>query len=487
MIALKDILYKVIINAVVGSTFLDVNAIHFDSRNVGSNDVFLAVKGVIVDGHNFIDKAIEKGAIAIVCETLPQNFQHDITYIEVENASKALAYMASNYYESPSENLKLVGVTGTNGKTTVASLLYQLFSKAGFKVGLLSTVKIVVGTTEYKTTHTTPDSLTINKYLKMMNEDGVEFCFMEVSSHGIHQHRTEGLHFEGGIFTNLTHDHLDYHSTFAEYRDVKKLFFDNLPSTAFALVNVDDKNGLVMLQNTKAKKFTYALKTYADYRGQILENEFSGLLLKINEINVWTKLIGNFNAYNMLAIYGTADLLGLDKTETLQLISGLESVSGRFQYLISDENITAIVDYAHTPDALKNVLETINSIRTKNEALITVVGCGGDRDKTKRPTMGHIASTLSTKTIFTSDNPRSEEPEAIITDIENGVEPQNVKKVVSIVDRKQAIKTACQMAQPNDIILIAGKGHETYQEIKGERFDFDDYKIVQEFLKQLQK
>mgnify|MGYP003647264222 FL=1 len=395
--------------------------------------------------------------------------------------------MASNYYESPSENLKLIGVTGTNGKTTVATLLYQLFKKAGFKVGLLSTVKIMVDDTEHKATHTTPDSLTINKYLREMSNEGVEFCFMEVSSHGIHQFRTAGLHFEGGIFTNLTHDHLDYHNTFAEYRDVKKSFFDNLPESAFALVNVDDKNGLVMLQNTKASKYTYALKTYADYKVQILENEFSGLLLKINEQEVWTRLIGNFNAYNILAIYGTADLLGLEKHEILKLISSLESVSGRFQYLISDEKITAIVDYAHTPDALKNVLETINSIRTKNEELITVVGCGGDRDKTKRPTMGNIASTLSTKVIITSDNPRSEVAETIISDIEKGVEPQNAKKVVSIVDRKQAIKTACQLARPNDIILIAGKGHETYQEIKGERFDFDDYKIVKELLKQLQK
>lgn len=487
MIALKDILYKVTLNAVVGSTFVDINEVHFDSRNVAKNDVFVAIKGTHVDGHEFIEKAIEKGAIAIVCETIPADLHNGITYVEVENAGKALAYMASNYYGVPSENLKLVGVTGTNGKTTVATLLYQLFKKAGFKVGLLSTVKIMVDSKEYKATHTTPDSLTINKYLNEMSKDGVEFCFMEVSSHGIHQFRTEGLHFVGGIFTNLTHDHLDYHNTFAEYRDVKKSFFDNLPSTAFALVNVDDKNGLVMLQNTQARKFTYALKTYADYRVQILENEFGGLLLKINESEVWTRLIGNFNAYNILAIYATADLLGLDKSEILQLISALESVSGRFQYLISDEKITAIVDYAHTPDALKNVLETINSIRTKNEELITVFGCGGDRDKTKRPTMGNIASALSTKVIITSDNPRSEEPNTIISEIEKGVEPQNIRKVVSIVDRKQAIKTACQMAQPNDIILIAGKGHETYQEIKGERYDFDDYKIVQEFLKQLQK
>jgi UDP-N-acetylmuramoyl-L-alanyl-D-glutamate--2,6-diaminopimelate ligase len=487
VIALKDILYKVTLNAVSGSTFVDINEIHFDSRNIIQNDVFVAIKGTHVDGHDYIDKAIEKGAIAVICETLPLNLKNNITYIEVDNAAKALAYMASNYFGVPSENLKLVGVTGTNGKTTVASLLYQLFKKAGFKVGLLSTVKVMVDNKEYKATHTTPDSLSINKYLKEMSDEGVEFCFMEVSSHGIHQYRTEGLHFEGGIFTNLTHDHLDYHNTFAEYRDVKKSFFDNLPSTAFALVNVDDKNGLVMLQNTKARKFTYALKTYADYRVQILENELRGLLLKINDSEVWTKLIGNFNAYNMIAIYGTADLLGLNKDESLQLISTLESVSGRFQYLISDEKITAIVDYAHTPDALKNVLETINNIRTKNEELITVFGCGGDRDKTKRPTMGNIASTLSTKVIITSDNPRSEEPDIIISEIEKGVEPQNIKKVISIVDRKQAIKTACQLAKPNDIILIAGKGHETYQEIKGQRSDFDDYKIVQEFLKQLQK
>lgn len=484
---LKDILYKVTINAVVGSTNVKMNALHFDSRRISNNDVFVAIKGSVSDGHQFIDIAIESGAVAVVCEKLPDNLQNGITYIEVENASSALAYMASNFYKNPSENLKLVGVTGTNGKTTVVTLLYQLFKKAGYKVGLLSTVKIMVDEKEYKATHTTPDSLTINHYLSLMNEAGVEFCFMEVSSHGIHQNRTEGLHFEGGIFTNLSHDHLDYHETFAEYRDVKKSFFDKLPSKAFALVNMDDKNGLVMLQNTKATKYTYALKSYADYRAHILENQLSGLLLKINDNEVWTRLIGNFNAYNILAIYATAELLGLEKVESLRLISELESVAGRFQYVISDEKITAIVDYAHTPDALQNVLETINSIRTKNEELITVVGCGGDRDTTKRPKMGHIASALSTKVIFTSDNPRSEVPETIIEAMEKGVEPQNFKKTLSIVDRKQAIKTACQMAQANDIILIAGKGHETYQEIKGERTDFDDFKIVQEILKQLEK
>jgi UDP-N-acetylmuramoyl-L-alanyl-D-glutamate--2,6-diaminopimelate ligase len=487
MTALKDILYKVTLNAVAGATSIDVSAIDFDSRNIKKGHVFVAVKGTVSDGHQFIETAIGQGAVAIVCETLPEKLTEGVTYVEVANSSKALAMMASNFYGNPSENLKLVGVTGTNGKTTVASLLYQLFKKAGYKVGLLSTVKIMVDCKEYKATHTTPDSITINKYLKQMNTEGVEFCFMEVSSHGIHQHRTEGLRFEGGIFTNLTHDHLDYHKTFAEYRDVKKSFFDALPEKAFALVNSDDKNGLVMLQNTKARKHTYALKTYADYKSQILENQLGGLLLKINDAEVWTRLIGNFNAYNILAIYATADLLGLESGEILRLISELESVSGRFQYIVSNQKITAIVDYAHTPDALKNVLETINSIRTKNEELITVVGCGGDRDKTKRPKMGHIASALSTKVIFTSDNPRSEDPEAILKEIEKGVEPQNYKKTLTITDRLQAIKTACQMAQPNDIILIAGKGHETYQEIKGERFDFDDFKIVKECLKQLDK
>ena len=487
MTALKDILYKVTLNAVAGATSIDVSAIDFDSRNIKKGHVFVAVKGTVSDGHQFIETAIGQGAVAIVCETLPEKLTEGITYVEVANSSKALEMMASNFYGNPSENLKLVGVTGTNGKTTVASLLYQLFKKAGYKVGLLSTVKIMVDSKEYKATHTTPDSITINKYLKQMNTEGVEFCFMEVSSHGIHQHRTEGLRFEGGIFTNLTHDHLDYHKTFAEYRDVKKSFFDALPEKAFALVNSDDKNGLVMLQNTKARKYTYALKTYADYKSQILENQLGGLLLKINDAEVWTRLIGNFNAYNILAIYATADLLGLESVEILRLISELESVSGRFQYMVSNQKITAIVDYAHTPDALKNVLETINSIRTKNEELITVVGCGGDRDKTKRPKMGHIASALSTKVIFTSDNPRSEDPEAILKEIEKGVEPQNYKKTLTITDRLQAIKTACQMAQPNDIILIAGKGHETYQEIKGERFDFDDFKTVKEYLKQLDK
>ncbi|WP_067150081.1 UDP-N-acetylmuramoyl-L-alanyl-D-glutamate--2,6-diaminopimelate ligase [Pseudotamlana agarivorans] len=487
MIALKDILYKVAINSVTGGTNTEVNAVAFDSRNIGANDLFVAINGVVVDGHKFIDVAIKNGAKSIVCEVLPEHLEEGVAYVEVDNSHKALAVIAANYYGNPSENLRLVGVTGTNGKTTIASLLYQLFKKAGYKVGLLSTVKIMVDAKEYKATHTTPDSLTINAYLKEMNETGVEFCFMEVSSHGIHQCRTEGLNFEGGIFTNITHDHLDYHKTFAEYRDVKKRFFDGLSKDAFAVVNVDDKNGLFMLQNTKARKFTYALKQYADYKCQILENQFSGLLLKVNDSELWTRLIGKFNAYNVLAIYATAELLGLEKVEILRLISDLESVSGRFQYIVSDQKITAIVDYAHTPDALKNVLETINGIRTKNEELFTVVGCGGDRDRTKRPEMGNIASVLSDKVIFTSDNPRTENPEDILREIENGVEPQNFKKTLTIQDRRQAIKTACQMANPNDIILIAGKGHETYQEINGVRSHFDDLETVRELLNQLEK
>ncbi|WP_136480058.1 UDP-N-acetylmuramoyl-L-alanyl-D-glutamate--2,6-diaminopimelate ligase [Cognatitamlana onchidii] len=487
MKVLKDILYKVTINAVVGSTAVEIDAMNFDSRKVSRNNLFVAIKGLLFDGHDYISKAIENGANSVVCEVMPGDLVDGVTYVEVDSSNKAMAIMASNYFGSPSENLGLVGVTGTNGKTTVASLLYQLFKKAGYKVGLLSTVKVLVDNQEYAATHTTPDSISINRYLSMMSEAGVEFCFMEVSSHGIHQYRTEGLHFEGGVFTNLSHDHLDYHKTFAEYRNVKKKFFDELPQTAFALSNVDDKNGLYMLQNTKAKKKTYALKQYADYKAQILENQFGGLLLKVNDSEVWTKLIGNFNAYNVLAIYAVSELLGLEKGEVLRLISDLENVSGRFQYIESKDNITAIVDYAHTPDALKNVLDTINSIRTKNEELITVVGCGGDRDRTKRPKMGHIATVLSTKVIFTNDNPRGEDPKVILDEIEAGVEPQNFKKTLTIEDRYQAIKAACQMAQPNDIILVAGKGHETYQEIKGERFDFDDLKIVKECLSQMQK
>jgi UDP-N-acetylmuramoyl-L-alanyl-D-glutamate--2,6-diaminopimelate ligase len=484
---LKDILYKVGIEAVHGATDITISKIEFDSRKIELNDVFVAIRGTLSDGHDYIEKALALGAIAVICEEFPSVIVNGVTYVKVKDSNEAFAFLAANYYDNPSENIRLVGITGTNGKTTIASLLYQLFKKAGYKVGLLSTVKIMVDEQEFKATHTTPDSLTINKYLDLMVQEGCEFCFMEVSSHGVHQKRTEALRFVGGVFTNLSHDHLDYHNTFAEYRDVKKSFFDSLTKDAFAITNIDDKNGLVMLQNTKAKKLSYALKSYADYKAQILENQLTGLLLKINDNEVWVKLIGSFNAYNLLAIYGVAVELGIEKEEALRLLSELESVSGRFQFIVSNSKITAIVDYAHTPDALENVLKTIEDIRTKNEQLITVVGCGGDRDKTKRPIMANIASSMSDKAIFTSDNPRSENPETIIEEMEKGVEPQNFKKTVSILDRKQAIKTACQLANPNDIILIAGKGHETYQEINGVRHDFDDLKIVTELLQQLNK
>jgi UDP-N-acetylmuramoyl-L-alanyl-D-glutamate--2,6-diaminopimelate ligase len=478
----KDILFKVRIDAIHGSTEKQVASIAFDSRKVQAKSLFVAQKGLVYNGHKFIDKAIELGAIVIVCEDLPSKIIEGITYIKVKSSNSALAIIAANFYNNPSSKLKLVGVTGTNGKTTVATLLYQLFQKAGFKSGLLSTVKIMVANSQHNATHTTPNSLLINMYLNEMVEQGVDFCFMEVSSHGIHQKRTEGLDFAGGVFTNLTHDHLDYHNTFKEYRYVKKMFFDGLPKVAFALTNIDDKNGQVMLQNTAAKKYTYALKTMANFKAKILENQFSGLLLSINSQEVWTKLTGNFNAYNITAVYGVANLLGLDAAETLTYLSNIESVSGRFQHYISENNITAIVDYAHTPDALKNVLETINNIRTGNEQVITVVGCGGDRDKTKRPIMGNIASELSSQVIFTSDNPRSENPQTIIEDIEAGVAPQNFKKTISILDREQAIKAAIKFAKKDDIILVAGKGHETYQEINGKRSHFDDYEKITQML-----
>lgn len=484
---LKDILFKVAIESVKGTTDLKINALHFDSRKVAVNDVFFAIPGVVSDGHDFIDKAINQGASVIICERLPELLKEEVTYIKVNKTSEALALMASAFYDHPSESLILVGVTGTNGKTTVASMLFALFKNLGFKTGLLSTVNIKVGDANYKATHTTPDSLTINKYLRQMVDDGVSYGFMEVSSHGIDQNRTLGLHFKGGVFTNLSHDHLDYHNTFSEYRDVKKRFFDQLSSKAFALVNIDDKNGKYMLQNSKANHRSYALKSHADFQGKILENQFSGLLMKINNHEVWTKLIGAFNGYNLLAIYGVAIELGMDISEVLTEMSKLDAVAGRFEYFVSPSKITAIVDYAHTPDALKNVLQTINSIRTKNEMLITVVGCGGDRDKEKRPKMGHIAASLSNTVIFSSDNPRSENPEEIINEIEAGVAAQDYKKTLSITDRAQAIKTACKMASANDIILVAGKGHETYQEINGERFDFDDYEILKDCLTKLNK
>ena len=482
----KDILHKVAINSVVGNVEVAVTNVVFDSRKAIKNSMFVAQNGLVFNGHKFIDKAIELGATAIVCEELPENLKSDIVYVQVKDSNLALAIIASNFYNNPSSKLKLIGITGTNGKTTIATLLYDLFKKAGFKVGLLSTVKILVNDQEFKTTHTTPDSVSINYYLNKMVEEKVSFCFMEVSSHGIHQKRTEGLHFGGGVYTNLTHDHLDYHKTFKEYRDVKKSFFDSLPKSAFALVNMDDKNGAIMLQNTKATKYTYALKTMANFKAKILENHFSGLLLSVNNQEVWSHLVGSFNAYNLTAIYGVANLLGIESINALTLISQLKSVKGRFQYITSKQGVIAVIDYAHTPDALKNVLHTINDLKKGNEQIITVVGCGGDRDKAKRPVMGRIASQLSNQIIFTSDNPRSENPQTIITEMEAGVASENLKKTISILDRSQAIKTATKLAVKGDIILIAGKGHENYQEINGVRNHFDDYEQVTNYLKAIE-
>lgn len=483
---LKDILFGVSIVSVVGTTDRLVSGLSFDSREVKEDGCFVAIKGLQVDGHKFIDKAIELGATTIVCQELPEP-KDGVTYVQVANSSNALAVMASNFYDQPSRDIKLIGITGTNGKTTIASLLYELFTNAGFGVGLLSTIKIMIDRKVYQTTHTTADSITINKHLRAMCDAGLEYCFMEVSSHGIAQSRTKGLVFHAGVFTNLTHDHLDYHKSFAEYRDVKKQFFDQLPTKAFALTNIDDKNGSVMLQNCKAKTYSYALKSFADYKAQILEHHLGGQLLKVQGQELWTKLIGSFNAYNILAIYAVADLLGMDELELLQGISRLESVSGRFEYMISESNITAIVDYAHTPDALENVLNTIAEIRTKNEQLICVVGCGGDRDREKRPLMGALAAAKSDIAIFTNDNPRSEDPQKILEAMEAGVSAEHSRKVLVIADRKQAIKTAVQMAQSKDIILVAGKGHETYQEINGERHPFDDYQLLSEFLNPLKQ
>ncbi|MDA9349528.1 UDP-N-acetylmuramoyl-L-alanyl-D-glutamate--2,6-diaminopimelate ligase [Polaribacter sp.] len=484
---LKDILNQVSILQVVGQTNIEVHQLVFDSRKIEKNDVFVAQKGVAVDGHLYIDKAISLGANTIVCEAIPEAKKDGVTYVQVEDANSALAIMASNFYDNPSRKIPLIGITGTNGKTTIASLLYQLFKKAGYKVGLLSTVIIKVDEIDFKATHTTPDSVTINRYLDAMINAGVDYCFMEVSSHGIHQKRTAGLTFAGGIFTNLSHDHLDYHNTLAEYRDVKKQFFDALPKSAFALTNIDDKNGSFMLQNTKARKKTYALKTFADFKSKILEKQLSGTLINVAGTEVWTKLIGVFNIYNLTAIIATAELLGLERLEVLTIVSQLESVSGRFEYIVSNDGVTAIIDYAHTPDALKNVLETINDIRTGNENVLTVVGCGGDRDKMKRPKMAHISTQLSTQVIFTTDNPRTENPETILEEMESGVLPENEIKKLTVLNRKQAIKTACKLSKTGDIILIAGKGHENYQEINGVRTHFDDLEEVQNCFNQLKK
>ena len=480
---IREILYKVDINRVFGNTSLSIEKVEFDSRLVTRSDMYVAINGVNVNGHDYISQAIENGAKCIICEEMPEDKVDDIVYINVPCSREALAIICSNYFDNPSSKLNLIGVTGTNGKTTITTLLFELYKNLGIKSGLISTVKIVIDKDEYKANQTTPDSLSINRYLNEMVLKNVRYCFMEVSSHGIDQNRIKGLDFKGGIYTNLTHDHLDYHKTFECYRDVKKSFFDQLGKYSFALTNNDDKNGLFMLQNTKAAKYTYSLNSVSDFKTKILESSFDGMLLKIKSSEVWSKLVGRFNAYNILAVYSTASILGVPEDELLMSISNLQAVDGRFQFY-KKSKITAIVDYAHTPDALENILNSINEIKSIDNNLITVVGCGGNRDKSKRPLMGDIATSLSSKVIFTSDNPRNENPELIIEEMNRGVKPFHSNKSISITNRKEAIKAACQFAKSNDIILIAGKGHETYQEIKGVKSDFDDFDIVKNLLNQ---
>jgi UDP-N-acetylmuramoyl-L-alanyl-D-glutamate--2,6-diaminopimelate ligase len=474
-VLLRDVLYKVAIRSVAGSTDTEVKDIQIDSRKVKPGGLFIAVKGSGTDGHQFIDKAIENGAAIIVCEVLPASVKDNVEYVQVENSAAAAGYIAHNFFGHPTEKLKLVGVTGTNGKTTIATLLYKLFTALGYTCGLVSTVQNVIGNKVLEATHTTPDSVSLNQLLGQMVEEGCTHAFMEVSSHAVHQHRIAGLQFTGGLFSNITHDHLDYHKTFDEYIRVKKSFFDSLPSTAFALSNVDDKRGTVMLQNTNARKYLYSLKTVADYKGKIIENNLSGLVMNMNDQEVHFRLIGEFNAYNLLAVFGAAMCMKEDKHEVLRCLSVLTGAEGRFDYIISPKDkIIAIVDYAHTPDALLNVLATIKKLKKGFEQVITVVGCGGDRDKTKRPVMAEVAVEYSDKVLFTSDNPRSEDPAQIIKDMEQGLPTAARRKYISIVDRREAIKTAISLAKPEDIILVAGKGHEKYQDIKGVKHHFDD-------------
>jgi len=470
-----------------GDNTREVSELVFDSRKVTENSLYIAVKGTVADGHSYIASSIEKGAKTIVCEVLPDQLNKDVTYVKVKDSSKTLGHLASNFYGNPSQNLKLIGVTGTNGKTSVSTLLFDVFKNLGYESALLSTVEIRIGSEIIPATHTTPDIITINQVLARAVDAGCEFAFMEVSSHGISQNRIEGLHFKVAGFTNLTHDHLDYHKTFEEYLKTKKRFFDELPDTAIAITNIDDKNGNVMLQNTKAAKRSYALKTMADYHGKALEIDFNGMLLNFNGKEFWTTLTGRFNVYNLLLVFGIASELGFESNEILQAISTLKRVSGRFETFKSDGGIFFIVDYAHTPDALENILDSINDIRTKNERLITVFGCGGDRDHSKRPEMGNIATKKSTLAIITSDNPRTEDPAAIIKEIEAGVEPQNFSKYTSIPDRKEAIKMAIKFAEPKDIVLVAGKGHENYQEINGVKHHFDDKEVITELWKLMSK
>ena len=479
---LQQLLYRVNITKVVGTTHIELSDITFDSRKVKESSLFVAIKGMQSDGHSYIQQTIEAGATVIVLEDMPADLDNKVTYIQVEDSNIALGSIAANFYDNPSEKIKLVGITGTNGKTTIVSLLSQLFDMLNVKTGMLSTIQNKIINTIIPSTHTTADSLQINYLLNEMIKQGCEYCFMEVSSHAIIQGRISGLNFAGGVFTNLTQDHLDYHNTFAAYRDVKKSFFDALPKTAFALSNKDDKNGMKMLEGTKAKKQTYSLKSVSDYKCRVLENQFEGMLLNINKADVWVKLIGDFNAYNILSVYAVANLFDFEDYQALTALSMLIPIEGRFQYLQSEEKITAIVDYAHTDDALKNVISTINSIRKNAEELITVLGCGGDRDKTKRPLMAAVACNLSNQVILTADNPRSENPDTIIKDMMEGLNPVQRKKVLVITDRRQAIKTACRLANANDIVLVAGKGHEKYQEIKGEKFPFDDLEELKQSL-----
>ena len=477
---LSDILYKTRLEEIIGSTNLAISSVTFDSRKVKKDSLFIATRGTASDGHHYIEVAIENGAVAVVCEDLPETLKENVTYVKVLDSSASLGYVACNFYDNPSEKLKLVGITGTNGKTTTVTLLFNLFRGLGYNVGLLSTVENKINTTVIPSTHTTPDALALNELLAKMVEAGCQYAFMEVSSHAIVQHRITGLKFTGAAFSNITHDHLDYHKTFEEYIRAKKMFFDHLQDDAFALTNKDDRNGSVMLQNTKAKKYSYGLKSVADFKCRVVENHLNGLLLSIDNQDVWVKLIGSFNAYNVLVVYSIALLLKQDKVQVLTTLSNLNSVEGRFQYIKSKNSIVAIVDYAHTPDALKNVLETIKDIRTGNEQVITLVGCGGDRDAAKRPIMAQIACEYSNKIILTSDNPRSENPEDILNQMQAGINPVDMKKTLRISDRKEAIRTAVAFAKENDIILIAGKGHEKYQEINGVKHPFDDFEIVKE-------
>lgn len=479
---LKEILYKTNIEQVAGSTAVNISDIAFDSRKVSEWSLFIAVRGVVTDGHNYIATAIDKGAIAIVCEELPESLIPTITYVRVKDSSHALAIICNNFYDDPSTKLKLIGVTGTNGKTTSVTLLHSLFTQLGFKCGMLSTVKNLIGNEIVPATHTTPDPLQLNQLLAKMVDANCEYCFMEVSSHAVVQKRIDGLTFFGGLFTNITRDHLDYHKTFDEYIKAKKGFFDRLPEGSFALVNADDRNSQIMVQNTKAIVRTFAQKNVADFKVKILENNFSGLMLNIDGSDVLCSLIGSFNASNLLGAYSVAILCKQDKINVLTALSSLKAPEGRFECMQSENNITGIVDYAHTPDALENVLNTINNIRTGNETIITIIGCGGDRDAGKRPQMAEIACELSDKVILTSDNPRSENPESIIKEMQSGVPAQFYRKALAITDRKEAIKTAVALAKPGDIILLAGKGHEKYQEINGVKYPFDDKEILNETL-----